>query len=631
MLFSHDRLRPLVAALIAAFALSACGGGSDDDNAPVATTPPVVTTPAADPATPSAPAGLRSVDTAPVSAVAAFVDNYKTNTTANTTQPTNAALRVLGDFLKLWTPGSSWDNGVATAVGAPILASNIQQVKDIATTRTVAEQQAAYLDDRRNQNYSMLSGLGPLLPAYLAGSGAVTTIADVAADATSVKYDDAGNGAGGGALGNVAALIGTVRGSSSSSNPSKSFFQYMRPFRWASDTSIVLPTLRPAISATPASDGGFPSGHTNAAYLAGYALAYAIPERYQELMTRASQLGQNRIVAGMHSPMDVMGGRLLSTALAAAILSDPANTAAKSAAYTQAHSYLQAQTGTDATNFYAFAHSTTVTADPQADAAVNRAAFLRRLTYGFPQIAASNSVANVPKNAEVLLETRLPYLDAAQRRVVLKTTALPSGYPLLDDAEGWGRLNLFAAADGYGAFNGDVTVVMDAALGGFNATDRWSNAIAGAGKLLKQGSGSLALAGSNSYTGGTEVQAGTLVAASAAAFGKGDVYVSGGTVRANAPAPLVLGGNYTQLGGGTLAVTLGTGGAGTMAVAGNAFVGGTLTVTLAAGYQPAAGDVVTVIGAARRYGQFANVQVNGSSIKATAVYTESGVQIRFGT
>lgn len=630
MLFPHDRLRPLVAALVAAFALSACGGGSDNDNAPVATTP-AVTTPAADPATPSAPAGLRSVDTAPVSAVAAFVDNYKSNTTANTTQPTNAALRVLGDFLTLWTPGSSWDNGVATTVGASILAANIQQVKDIAATRSAAEQQAAYLDDRRNQNYSMLSGLGPLLPAYLAGSGATTTIADVAADATSVKYDDAGNGAGGGALNNVAGLVNTVRGNFSSGNPSKSFFQYMRPFRWANDTSIVLPTLRPGISATPLSDGGFPSGHTNAAYLAGYALAYAIPERYQELMTRASQLGQNRIVAGMHSPMDVMGGRLLSTALAAAILSDPANTAAKSAAYTQAHSYLQAQTGTDAANFYAFAHSATVATDPQADAAVNRAAFLRRLTYGFPQIAASNAVANVPKSAEVLLETRLPYLDAAQRRVVLKTTALPSGYPLLDDAEGWGRLNLFAAADGYGAFNGDVTVVMDAALGGFNATDRWSNAITGAGKLLKQGSGSLALAGGNSYTGGTELQAGTLVAESATAFGKGDVYVSGGTVRANAVTPLALGGNYTQLAGGALAVTLGVAGGGTVVVAGNAFIGGTLTVTLTPGYQPAAGEVVTVIGAARRYGQFANVQVNGSGIKATAVYTEGGVQIRFGT
>jgi hypothetical protein len=28
--------------------------------------------------------------------------------------------------------------------------------------------------------------------------------------------------------------------------------------------------------------------------------------------------------------------------------------------------------------------------------------------------------------------------------VVLKTTALASGYPVMDDAEGWGRLNLFA-------------------------------------------------------------------------------------------------------------------------------------------------------------------------------------------
>ena len=49
---------------------------------------------------------------------------------------------------------------------------------------------------------------------------------------------------------------------------------------------------------------------------------------------------------------------------------------------------------------------------------------------------------------------------------MLKTTELPSGYPVMDDAEGWGRLNLFAAADGYGAFNGNVIVSMDASQGG---------------------------------------------------------------------------------------------------------------------------------------------------------------------
>jgi hypothetical protein len=85
----------------------------------------------------------------------------------------------------------------------------------------------------------------------------------------------------------------------------------------------------------------------------------------------------------------------------------------------------------------------------------------------------------VPKGAEVLLETRQPYLDADQRREVLRTTALPSGYVLLDRPEQWGRLNLFAAADGYGKFAAGVQVTMDAAQGGFNAADTWRNDIRG--------------------------------------------------------------------------------------------------------------------------------------------------------
>lgn len=84
----------------------------------------------------------------------------------------------------------------------------------------------------------------------------------------------------------------------------------------------------------------------------------------------------------------------------------------------------------------------------------------------------------VPKGAEVLLETRQPYLDSTQRRWVLATTGLPSGYPVLDDAEGWGRLNLFSAADGYGAFVNNVTVNMDASKG---VSMRW---IAGATLFL---------------------------------------------------------------------------------------------------------------------------------------------------
>jgi len=165
----------------------------------------------------------------------------------------------------------------------------------------------------------------------------------------------------------------------------------------------------------------------------------------------------------------------------------------------------------------------------------------------------------VPKGAEVLLETRLPYLSADQRRVVLKTTALGSGYPVLDDPGGWGRLNLFAAADGYGQFNGSVTISMDASQGGFNAADTWRNDIGGAGKLTLNGTGALTLAGANTYTGGTQVRGGTLIAGSRQAFGTGDVYVSAGTVAIAAPARASIAGNYTQLKAGTLAIDRGRG------------------------------------------------------------------------
>ena len=66
----------------------------------------------------------------------------------------------------------------------------------------------------------------------------------------------------------------------------------------------------------------------------------------------------------------------------------------------------------------------------------------------------------IPQGAEVLLETRFPYLSAAQRLEVLRTTAVDAGWPLLDGPEQWGRLNLFAAADGYGAFDQDVVVAL---------------------------------------------------------------------------------------------------------------------------------------------------------------------------
>jgi autotransporter-associated beta strand protein len=298
----------------------------------------------------------------------------------------------------------------------------------------------------------------------------------------------------------------------------------------------------------------------------------------------------------------------------------------RKAAFDQAHTALMAAAGTtDLVAFNTYAHTAAPGADRFADYAANKASYLKRLTYGFAPIGDTTKAAVVPKGAEVLLETRLPYLSADQRRVVLKSTALASGYPAMDDAEGWGRLNLFDAADGYGSFAGDVLVTMDASLGGFNAKDAWQNNISGAGLLTKLGSGWLSLTGNNSYSGGTLLQAGTLEATSATAFGIGDVYLRAGTLRANVASKLNLAARYTQV-GGTLELVMGSASAGQLAVARDVTLGGALTVEFAKGYTPAVGTVLNVITGSAIHGEFSSVTVSGR--KVTPIYTSTGVQVR---
>lgn len=119
-------------------------------------------------------------------------------------------------------------------------------------------------------------------------------------------------------------------------------------------------------------DGGFPSGHTNAAYLAAIAYAYAVPERFSELLTAASELGESRIVAGMHSPLDVIGGRITATAMAAAMLQDPKNAEVKKAAHDAVQAYF-AKRLPQGQSLIDFAHGAKPDVDRFADAAKNGA------------------------------------------------------------------------------------------------------------------------------------------------------------------------------------------------------------------------------------------------------------------
>lgn len=647
----HRGLPTAVAAACLSLLMTACGGdGSTSANATQA--PLSVPAPPADPA---------FVDSAPVAtSVPAFVDNIATNQRGDAryaTLDTNAGVRLEAKFLDIWTPltllvdagspapaigsfpavpASTWtglpNDGTAggSVVNAAVHNANVKYVINATTSRTQAQADAAYYDDRRGKGYSVTDGMGPLTDAWRAAAQQITTITSIPADATTVLYNDAGNNTGvGGAsnatFGSVVDLVNKL-GNNASTEPAKRFYKYARPYRWNSSVAVV-PTLVPAESTTPTTDGGFISGHTAEAVRDSLAMAYLVPERFQEMLSRGMGLGENRILAGMHSPLDVIGGRMLGIAAAAANLYDPANATLKATAFTQAHTALMAATNTNASTFRAFAQSGTASTDRFADYATNKANFLRRMTFGFGQIDVTTLDPVVPKGAEMLLETRFPYLSADQRRVVLKTTEMASGYPVMNDGEGWGRLNLFAAGDGYGAFNGNVVVTMDASQGGFSAQDTWRNDISGSGKLTLNGSGTLKLGGNNTYSGGTQVGGGSLEADSATAFGTGDVYLGTGSVIINAPASVAIAGKYTQLANTTLNLNVGPNGQGRMSAAGMLTIaGGTLHVVFSDGYVPRVGDVITLITGSSVQGQFSTVAADG--FKATPIYTSNGVQIR---
>ncbi len=69
----------------------------------------------------------------------------------------------------------------------------------------------------------------------------------------------------------------------------------------------------------------YPSGHTTYGYAGALLLALMVPERYEQLIVRGAEYGNDRIIVGAHYAMDVVGGRTLALHdLAHLLANDPA-------------------------------------------------------------------------------------------------------------------------------------------------------------------------------------------------------------------------------------------------------------------------------------------------------------------
>jgi membrane-associated phospholipid phosphatase len=205
--------------------------------------------------------------------------------------------------------------------------------------------------------------------------------------------------------------------------------------------------------------GSFPSGHTTSAYEAGLTLATLLPRLAPEILARASEQANDRIVLGVHYPLDIMGGRIAGEAAIAARWSEPQYVSQVLApARRELLTYLRGKCGGSIgrcidherpyrDNPYGGARMPGGTAQIVTNRASALKVFAQRLTYGFHRTGAAGRAPSVPAGAENLLLSTFPTLTDAQRTAVLAQTEIPSGFPLDGTGTGgsWQRLNLAAA------------------------------------------------------------------------------------------------------------------------------------------------------------------------------------------
>jgi autotransporter-associated beta strand protein len=172
---------------------------------------------------------------------------------------------------------------------------------------------------------------------------------------------------------------------------------------------------------------------------------------------------------------------------------------------------------------------------------------------GYTRLSGTSMAAPYVSAVAALVKGTLPYLTGPQVIEVIKTTCTDLGAPGVDNIFGHGLVNAGMAVKGYGSFRADVSVDTQ----GYDST--WGNNISGTNGLTKAGSGLLTLTGTNTFSGGTILNAGGFGIGNDSALGTGTLTINGGNLRAidasrTMTNAVTVGGNFTV--DGSQALTL---------------------------------------------------------------------------
>ncbi|CAH2602683.1 Phosphatase PAP2 family protein [Rhodovastum atsumiense] len=205
----------------------------------------------------------------------------------------------------------------------------------------------------------------------------------------------------------------------------------------------------------------YPSGHTTYGYTESLLLALLVPQRYQQMVTRGAEYGNNRIIIGAHYAMDVLGGRTLALHDVAHLLANAAGYVGVPRGSVQIDDFRKALDTARAdlvTALEAGCGGSIESCARQDDsrfaqAERNQIFYDSTQTYGLPVVfartaAAPADVGELAPEAGYLLTAAFPHLTLAQANAILTETQGPGG-GFLDNGSGFGvysRLDLVRAA-----------------------------------------------------------------------------------------------------------------------------------------------------------------------------------------